>query len=69
MTPQQVDNLFELSTLVSEDKQVVEFRLKCITFDGTDSTAREDPFGGFPGLLHRQYAKLLVEAAVGNCVR
>lgn len=69
MTPQELDNLFELSAEVHEERQVVEFRLKCITFDGTDTTAREDPFGGFPGLLHRQYAKLLVESAAGNCMR
>jgi hypothetical protein len=67
--PQAPDNLFELSATVEEKSQRVEFRLKCITFDGTDVTAREDPYGGFPGLLHRQYAKLLVEAAASNCVR
>jgi len=54
---------------MDEKSEQVEFRLKCITFDGTDPTAREDPFGGFPGLLHRQYAKLLVEAAVSHCVQ
>ncbi|KAH6693796.1 hypothetical protein F5X68DRAFT_258640 [Plectosphaerella plurivora] len=69
MAPQDLDNLFELSAVVNEEKKVVEFRLKCITFDGTDLMAREDPFGGFPGLLHRQYAKLLVEAAAGNCTK
>ncbi|KAK4148979.1 hypothetical protein C8A00DRAFT_19280 [Chaetomidium leptoderma] len=67
--PLELDNLFELSATVDEKSQRVEFRLKCITFDGTDLTAREDPYGGFPGFLHRQYAKLLVEAAVKNCVR
>jgi hypothetical protein len=68
-TPQELDNLFELSAVMNEKSEQVEFRLKCITFDGTDPTAREDPFGGFPGLLHRQYAKLLVEAAVSHCVQ
>ncbi|KAK3306481.1 uncharacterized protein B0T15DRAFT_527335 [Chaetomium strumarium] len=68
-TPQELDNIFELSATVDEKNQRVEFRLKCITFDGTDLTGREDPYGGFPGFLHRQYAKLLVEAAVSNCVR
>lgn len=68
-TPQELDNFFELCTTLDEERQLVEFRLKCITFDGTDLTSREDPYGGFPGMLHRQYAKLLVESAVGNCVR
>lgn len=69
MTPKDLDNLFELSATVDEGRKMVDFRLKCITFDGTDPTAREDPFGGFPGLLHRQYAKLLVESAASNCVQ
>jgi hypothetical protein len=68
--PQAPDNLLELSATMDEKSQRVEFRLKCITFDGTDATAREDPYyRGFPGFLHRQYAKLLVEAAASNCVR
>ncbi|KAL5353812.1 hypothetical protein ACLOAV_001854 [Pseudogymnoascus australis] len=69
MTPQEQDTLIELSAVVNEGKQVVEFRMSCIAFDGIDSTAREDPFGGFPGLMHRLYAKLLVESAVGNCIQ
>lgn len=68
-TPQELDNFCELTATLNKKRQEVEFRMKCITFDGTDPTAREDPYGGFPGLLHRQYAKLLVESAVSHCVR
>lgn len=67
--PRDLDNLFALTAELNEQRQEAEFRLKAITFDGVTTTPREDPFGGVPGMLHRVYAKLLVEAAVGWCVR
>jgi hypothetical protein len=69
LTPNEPNSIFELCAAVNEKRQQVESRLKSITFDGIDPTGREDPYGGFPGLLHRQDAKLLVEAAVSHCAR
>ncbi|KAL7930314.1 hypothetical protein V8C35DRAFT_313537 [Trichoderma chlorosporum] len=67
--PRNLDNLFALTAELNEQRQEAEFRLKAITFDGATTTPKEDPFGGVGGMLHRVYAKLLVEAAVGWCVR
>ncbi|KAJ4860628.1 hypothetical protein T069G_05616 [Trichoderma breve] len=67
--PRDLDNLFSLTAELNEKRKQAEFRLKAITFDAVTTTPKEDPFGGVPGALHRIYAKLLVEAAVGWCVR
>ncbi|KAL6867119.1 hypothetical protein J3F83DRAFT_740046 [Trichoderma novae-zelandiae] len=67
--PRDLDNLFALTAELDEEKEEAEFRLKAITFDGVTMAPREDPFGGVPGVLHRVYARVLVEAAVGRCVR
>ncbi|KAL7943362.1 hypothetical protein V8C42DRAFT_328857 [Trichoderma barbatum] len=67
--PRDLDNLFALTAELNEKRQEAEFRLKAITFDAVTTSPKEDPFGGVPGMLHRVYAKLLVEAAVGWCVR
>ncbi|KAL6804926.1 hypothetical protein GGI42DRAFT_306565 [Trichoderma sp. SZMC 28013] len=67
--PRDLDNLFSLTAELNEKRKQAEFRLKAITFDAVTTTPKEDPFGGVPGVLHRIYAKLLVEAAVGWCVR
>lgn len=64
-----LDNFFALTAELNEQRQEAEFRLKAISFDAVTTTPKEDPLGGVPGMLHRVYAKFLVEAAVGWCVR
>ncbi|KAJ3505526.1 hypothetical protein NM208_g16184 [Fusarium decemcellulare] len=67
-TPQSTDSLGQLEVWIDESKSIVHFKFKSVTFDGTEAAADvEDPFGGISGWLHKQYAKLLVEAGVGNC--
>ncbi|PTB46033.1 hypothetical protein M441DRAFT_180943 [Trichoderma asperellum CBS 433.97] len=67
--PRDLDNFFALTAELNEQRQEAEFRLKAISFDAVTTTPKEDPLGGVPGMLHKVYAKLLVEAAVGWCVR
>ncbi|KAK7430974.1 hypothetical protein QQZ08_002504 [Neonectria magnoliae] len=68
--PVSVDNLVELRTDLDTARQVAVFKLKTITFDGTQGASQEpDPFGGFAGWLHRQYAALLLESAAENCMQ
>ena len=54
---------------VDQQTKTVRFSLKGIAFDGVTMTPVENPFGGPVDILHRAYAKLLVEAAVSHCVR
>lgn len=69
-TPQPVDNLFELRAELDEQRKVVKLKLRCLTFDGTEGAKEDpDPFGGFPGFLHRRYSTLLVESGARNCLR
>jgi hypothetical protein len=69
-SPLAMDTLCELRAEVNEEKHVVEFRMKAITFNGTkEASDKPDPFGGVGGWLHRQYAVLLLEAAAENCMR
>lgn len=69
-TPLPFDTVCEVQFQLDEKKQRVVFKFKSITFNGTESSPRdEEPFGGVMGWLHLQYAKFLMEAAVGNCVR
>ncbi|PTB66164.1 hypothetical protein BBK36DRAFT_1119379 [Trichoderma citrinoviride] len=67
--PHAMDNLSALTAELDEGRKEAEFRLKALAFDGVTTRPREDPFGGFPGVLHRLYARVLVETAVGRCVR
>ncbi|KAH7122155.1 hypothetical protein B0J13DRAFT_485343 [Dactylonectria estremocensis] len=69
-TPMSMENLVEIRADLDREKQEAVFRLKMMTFDGTQGASQEpDPFGGFPGWLHRRYSTLLVEAAAENCMR
>ena len=65
--PQTVDNLIRLEVNLDSSSHTVDFKLKAITLDGVTETPVEDPFGGFPGMLHLTYSKALVEAAVAHC--
>lgn len=68
-SPRELDNIGQVSVTLDEQKQMARFSLKGIAFDGVTMTPKDYPFGGPVDILHRAYAKLLVEAAVSHCVR
>lgn len=66
--PREADGLFELSAAAHFGKGYAEFRMKSVFFQGTPE-AFKAPFAGewFIPWVQRQYTKLLMEDAVGNC--
>ncbi|KAH7156738.1 hypothetical protein EDB81DRAFT_398769 [Dactylonectria macrodidyma] len=69
-TPMPMENVIEIRADLDKEKQEAVLRLKMMIFDGTQGASQEpDPFGGFPGWLHRRYSALLVEAGAGNCMQ
>jgi len=62
------DGLFEMSAEAKFDQGYAEFRLKSVFYQG-EGKAEKAPFDGDPFMqwAHREYAKLWMENAVGNC--
>ncbi|KAJ5388262.1 hypothetical protein N7509_010803 [Penicillium cosmopolitanum] len=61
----QFDVILELSTVIQEHEQAVDFGFKSIFFTG-DKHSGQPPMPGFAVWLHLQYAKLLLETGILN---
>lgn len=66
-TPRESDGLFEMSATISP-QGFAEFRLKSVFYQGEGKTEKA-PFADQPVMdfLHRMYAKLWMESALGRC--
>ncbi|KAJ5613375.1 hypothetical protein N7510_006569 [Penicillium lagena] len=63
------DGLFEIGAVIKQDQGVAEFSLKSCFYQGLGK-AEAAPMGPYVAWLHRQYTKLLLEAAVlKKCMR
>lgn len=60
-----LDAVLELSAIIQEREQVVDFGFKSVFFTGDKRTGRP-PMPGFVVWLHLQYAKLLLETGISN---
>lgn len=61
----QFDVLLELSAVIQEHEQAVDFGFKSVFFTGDKHTGQA-PMPGFAVWLHLQYAKLLLETGILN---
>lgn len=59
------DVIFELSAVIQEQEQAVDFGFKSVFFTGDQPTG-QPPMSGFAVWLHLQYAKLLLETGILN---
>ena len=67
------DGLFEMTAEVLEGERVVEFGLKSVFYNGLaekkDTAEGKGPMGPFVQWLHSQYDKVLMETAIGECMK
>jgi hypothetical protein len=58
-----------MTAAIHADEGFAEFRLKSVFYQGLGkSETGEPPMQGFMLWAHRQYTKLWMESAVGNCM-
>jgi len=64
------DGLVELGTRIDRENGMAVFRLKCMFFQGEPKVeGGNGPFPDWVLVLHRMYAKILVETAIWNCMK
>lgn len=72
MEVRESDGLFEMTAEVKKEEGVVEFGLKSVFFNGLaqpDQVGPKGPMKGYEQWLHQHYDRILMETAIGECMR
>lgn len=72
MEVRESDGLFEMTAEVKKEEGVVEFGLKSVFFNGVaqpDEVGPEGPMSSWMQWAHQHYDRILMETAIGECMR